>query len=105
MERRIALHGRSAGDVEVMQFPISEANKPRFTSALPAACDVVVLGGGISHAGEFLLRKIIEKIPGLLMFKTLPYPRVALARLGNEAGVIGAAMLGKLGMDYVEGGI
>ena len=29
------------------QFPISEANKPRFTSALPAACDVVVLGGGV----------------------------------------------------------
>ncbi len=67
--------------------------------------DMVVLGGGISHAGEFLLRKIIEKIPNLLMFKTLPYPRVALARLGNEAGVIGAAMLGKLGMDYAEGGI
>ncbi len=30
-----------------MRFPISEANKPRFTSALPAACDVVVLGGGV----------------------------------------------------------
>ena len=30
-----------------MQFPISEANKPRFTAALPAACDVVVLGGGV----------------------------------------------------------
>ena len=29
------------------QFPISEANKPRFISALPAACDVVVLGGGV----------------------------------------------------------
>lgn len=31
----------------MMQFPISEANKPRFTSALPASCDVVVLGGGV----------------------------------------------------------
>ncbi len=29
------------------------------------------------------------------MFKTMPYPRVELAVLGNQAGIIGAAMLAK----------
>ena len=62
--------------------------------------DMVVLGGGISHAGDFLLDAIIDKIPQYLMFKTLPFPRIALASLGNEAGIIGAAMLGRLGKDH-----
>ena len=62
--------------------------------------DMVVLGGGISHAGQFLLDAILEKIPNYLMFRTLPFSNVALAKLGNEAGIIGAALLCKLGSDY-----
>lgn len=62
--------------------------------------DMIVLGGGISHAGQFLLDAIEEKLPDYLMFKTLPYSRIALASLGNDAGIIGAAMLSKLGLDY-----
>lgn len=54
---------------------------------------MVVLGGGISHAGQFLLDAIRERIPKYLMFKTLPFPELALASLGNDAGIIGAAML------------
>lgn len=30
-----------------MRFPISEAQPPRFAPKLPAACDVVVIGGGV----------------------------------------------------------
>ncbi len=63
--------------------------------------EVIVLGGGISHAGRFLLDAVQEKLPGYLMFKTMPYARLELAVLGNAAGIIGAAMLGML-MD--EGG-
>ena len=62
--------------------------------------DMIVLGGGISHAGQFLVDAILEKLPEYLMFKTLPYSRIALASLGNDAGIIGAAMLSKLGLDY-----
>ncbi len=57
--------------------------------------EIVVLGGGISHAGDFLLEAVRRLIPQFLMFKTMPYPRVELAVLGNQAGIIGAAMLAK----------
>ena len=57
--------------------------------------DIIVLGGGVSHAGDFLLNSVAELLPRYQMFKALPIPRLALARLGNEAGIVGAAMLGK----------
>ena len=55
----------------------------------------IVIGGGVSAAGEFL-RSRIEKY-----FKEFTFPQVRestkikLAELGNEAGVIGAASLAK----------
>ena len=57
--------------------------------------EMIVLGGGISHAGQFLLDSVIPLIPPCQMFERLALPRVELATLGNEAGVIGAAMLGR----------
>ncbi len=57
--------------------------------------EIIVLGGGVSHAGDFLLDSVRALLPRLQMFKSLPGPRVELARLGNEAGIIGAALLGK----------
>lgn len=62
--------------------------------------DMIVLGGGISHAGKFLIDAVTDKLPEYLMFKTLPYSQIALASLGNDAGIIGAAMLSKVGLDY-----
>ena len=56
--------------------------------------EVIVLGGGVSMAGRFLLDAVAEKIPRYLMFKNMPYGRLELAVLGNSAGIIGAAMLG-----------
>src|SRR5699024_11983340 len=53
----------------------------------------IVLGGGVSAAGEFL-RSRVEAY-----FKTFTFPQVKesteikLAQLGNDAGVIGAAFL------------
>ncbi len=58
--------------------------------------DMVVLGGGVSHAGDFLLDTVRAKIPSLLMFKTMPYAGVELAELGNDAGMIGSAMLARI---------
>ena len=57
--------------------------------------EVVVIGGGVSHAGEMLINAIREQLPLYLMFKSVAAPRIELAKLGNEAGIIGAAMLGK----------
>ncbi|MDO5022533.1 MAG: ROK family glucokinase [Eubacteriales bacterium] len=57
--------------------------------------EMIVLGGGVSHAGEFLLNSIVEKIPQYLMFKTMPFAEVHLATLGNDAGLIGSALLAR----------
>ena len=57
--------------------------------------EVIVLGGGVSRAGEFLLNAVRAKLPGMVFFKTMPYARIELAQLSNDAGIIGAAMLGR----------
>ncbi len=57
--------------------------------------EVIILGGGVSKAGNFLLDAVRERLPHYLLFKTMPYPRIEIARLGADAGMIGAAMLGK----------
>jgi glucokinase len=53
--------------------------------------EVIALGGGVSHAGEFLLapvRKLVEQ----KSFFHFPY-KVVQAEHGNDSGIIGAAML------------
>lgn len=57
--------------------------------------EMVVLGGGVSAAGTFLLDAVRDALPKYLFYKTLPYARIELATLGNDAGIIGAAMLGR----------
>ena len=57
--------------------------------------EVIVLGGGVSHTGQFLLDAVRAKLPSMVFYKTMPYARIELATLGNDAGIIGAAMLGR----------
>ena len=59
------------------------------------AVEVIVLGGGVSMAGEYLLDAVRAAVKPLVFFKTLPYPSIQLARLGADAGIIGAALLGR----------
>ncbi len=56
--------------------------------------EVIALGGGVSKAGDFLLDAVREEVAKLVMYKTLPYARIEIAKLGADAGIIGAAMLG-----------
>lgn len=55
--------------------------------------DYIVIGGGVSAAGEFLLEKVNE------VYKEFAFPTVRistelrLANLGNDAGIVGAASL------------
>lgn len=55
--------------------------------------EVIVIGGGVSKAGAFLLDAINEKFPQYVIFRDQPLPEVRLAVLGAKAGIIGAAML------------
>ena len=56
--------------------------------------DVIAIGGGVSGAGEFLLNKIIQASEGKGIFENQKYAEIRLAVSGNDAGIIGAAMLG-----------
>ena len=55
--------------------------------------EVIVLGGGVSKAGDFLLDPLTEKFPRYVLFSDQPLPEIKLAILGPRAGMIGAAML------------
>lgn len=57
--------------------------------------EVILVGGGVSHEGEYLLekiRKIIEK--EVYAFGHIPETVLKKAELGNDAGIIGAGFLG-----------
>ena len=58
--------------------------------------DMIVLGGGVCAAGDFLLSRVRDKLPRYLMYKNMPSPALRLSALGGPAGIIGAAMLGKI---------
>lgn len=57
--------------------------------------EIIALGGGVSHAGQFLLDAVNAKLPDMIFYKTMPHAKIALATLGNDAGIIGAAMLAR----------
>lgn len=56
--------------------------------------ELVCIGGGVSKAGEMLLTPVKEKVAGLIFSKnSAKNTEIELARLDNDAGIIGAAML------------
>ena len=57
--------------------------------------DMLVLGGGVAHAGDILLDAVRAALGDYVYCPALSWARVELARLGNDAGMIGAAMLGR----------
>jgi glucokinase len=56
---------------------------------------MIVLGGGMSQAGRFLLDRVIRHFKSQWWKMTRPTARIVLARLGNDAGIIGAAGVAK----------
>ena len=60
------------------------------------APEIMVIGGGVSHEGENLLKPLVAEIlPQLYVRDPAKQTRIVLATLGNDAGLIGAAFLGK----------
>jgi len=58
--------------------------------------EVVVVGGGVSEAGELLLGPAREAFAGQLVGRGFrPIPEIRRAKLGNHAGMIGAADLSR----------
>ena len=56
--------------------------------------DLILIGGGISREGEYLIGPIREKLPRhTFAGEVAPLPALAAAALGNDAGIIGAACL------------
>lgn len=53
----------------------------------------IVLGGGVSKAGEFLVEKVRMKIEEYIFPTIRETTKIKIAELGNEAGMIGAASL------------
>ena len=55
----------------------------------------IAIGGGVSHAGDFLIKKINKHIEQQLYSDHLDIAEIILAKLGNDAGIIGAGYMAK----------
>lgn len=60
--------------------------------------EMIAFGGGVAHTGDFLIDKLSAKVESMAFIKDFPTAKLVLAELGNDAGVIGAAMLAKTEM-------
>ncbi|MBU3114216.1 ROK family protein [Clostridium lacusfryxellense] len=59
--------------------------------------EIIALGGGVAGAGQYLLDKVIDEVNTHKYYEELPIGKIVLAKLGNKAGIIGAAMVAKHG--------
>lgn len=57
--------------------------------------DVIALGGGVANAGDFLIDKVSAEVPKYVTFSGMMDTKILKAEMGNDAGIIGAALLGE----------
>ena len=55
--------------------------------------EVIVIGGGLVGAYDSYIDRLYEEVKAKIIFKNLPFAKIVPATLGNDAGIIGAAML------------
>ena len=65
--------------------------------------DRVVIGGGVSAAGPFLLDRIVDHARRRMFARVFAECRFALAELGGDAGVVGAARVAMIGVETGRG--
>ena len=96
------IEARTVFDCARLGDPIALSVYKRFISYLAQAIgsvvnlidpEVIVLGGGVSKAGAYLLDPLVAEFPKYVIFRDQPLPELKIAVLGPEAGIIGAAML------------
>ena len=95
MTAKFAIDCAKAGD------PTAMSVFEEYVDHLAAACvsvvhlldpEVIAIGGGVSHAGEFLFEPLRKKTLEKCFFDS--HGDIVPAVMGNDAGIIGAAMLG-----------
>lgn len=55
--------------------------------------DIIAIGGGVSKAGDFLIERLKAQVGKMFFTPKIRYGDIVLAKLGNEAGILGAAFL------------
>ena len=88
----------SAREGEPAALEIFNEYTENLSSALASICslldpEIIALGGGVSLAGDFLYGPLTEKVEQKSFFK-YAY-KIVPAQLGNDAGMIGAALAEK----------
>ncbi|WP_275936062.1 ROK family protein [Clostridium haemolyticum] len=58
--------------------------------------DVIAIGGGVVAGSDLFMDRLIQYIKDHKLFKALELCKIEKAQLGNDAGIIGAAMLDKI---------
>ena len=58
--------------------------------------EIVVVGGGVSVAGDILFDKVKERLKKYAFPSTTENLKIVAASLGNDAGILGAAYLGMM---------
>jgi glucokinase len=85
-----------AGEAEALQVVDEVAGWLAQTIGIMANMlniEAAILGGGMSLAGPILAERVAAHVPRFTLIRPGRSPRVLLAGLGNDAGVIGAATL------------
>lgn len=83
-----------AAAVEVMEEFLSDLAEGLANLVNILQPELVCVGGGLSGAGDLLLKPLAEKVKPLLYTRNSERNmKLVLARLGNDAGIIGAAGL------------
>ena len=59
--------------------------------------ELIALGGGVSSAGDFMLRALRPKVDQLTTMAPRGLTKIVTATLGNDAGAIGAAVMAHRG--------
>lgn len=89
-----ARQGDETGEKVVRQYIkyIAEGLINVINSLMP---EILVIGGGVCKEGEYLLKPLRELVQkGVYSSGNIPQTQIKTAQMGNDAGIIGAAMLG-----------
>jgi glucokinase len=81
-------HGRAAWNNYIADLAIGVANVIAMLNP-----EIIALGGGVSSAGEYLLAALSPKVDALTTMAPPQSTRLTIATLGNDAGMIGAAVM------------
>lgn len=96
LSTRVIFEAAKQGDTvaqEVVAYAIDRLGFALSNICITLNPQVIVVGGGVSNAGDELLLPLREAFARYTLPRVLEGTDIRLAELGNDAGVIGAALL------------